>query len=184
MKNYTEEIYDKINEELSENDEINIYRYEKVYNEIKDAFLDNLEDAMKKFEHKNKIFINAYDKNGEKLYVGDTIIYHRRKRTLQPADGPEFKGEISHGQDEFGQDLYYYTEKVFKLNGYVNSGKDYHKDCGGYISLYANGSYRPTNHIIEERIVVGKKENGRNIYEHKIIYCDIEKIFKKEGLKK
>lgn len=170
----TENIYQLLENELQDS-EINIDDYEKMYKNIEYEFSKSLKKAMGMFEKNKKIFINAYDKNGKKLYVGDKIIYYRRKRSLQPADFPEFDGEMPHGKDEFGQDLYYYTDKIYKLKGYINNGNDdYAYDKGWYVSLMANGGYRPAYHQKEEKVIIGKKENGRNIYEYKRTYLDIE----------
>lgn len=169
-------IYD-ILEKKFENKEVTLNELVKFYSCIEDDFKKSLESALEEFTSKNKVFANAYDKNENKIYVGDNIIYHRRIRSLRPAEVPEIKGEIPHGKDEDGNDLYYYTDRIVKLKGTVNYGIDkYGYHTRDYISLKANGNYKPMNHYIEKTIKVEKKPNGRWLYDNRKIYTDIELI--------
>ena len=99
-------------EKKFKNKEVNLDDLVTFYHCIEGDFKKSLISALEEFTNKNKVFANAYDKNENKIYVGDNIIYHRRIRSLHPAERPEIKGEISHGKDEDGNDLYYYTDKI------------------------------------------------------------------------
>ena len=169
-------IYDML-EKKFENKEFNLDELVYFYSCIEDDFEKSLRSALEEFTCKNKVFANAYDKNENKIYVGDNIIYNRRIRSLHPADKPEIKGEMPHGKDDDGNDLYYYTDRIVKLKGTVNYGIDkngYH--TRDYISLRVNGNYKPMNHYIEKTIKVKKQPNGRWLYDNRKIYTDIELI--------
>lgn len=169
-------IYDILNKKF-ENTEVTLHDLIRFYECIEGDFKKSLESALEEFVTKNKVFANAYDKNENKIYVGDDILYHRRIRSLHPAERPEIKGEIPHGKDEEGNDLYYYTDRIVKLKGTVNYGIDkYGYHTTDYISLKANGNYKPMNHYIEKTLKIEKKPNGRWLYENRKIYTDIELI--------
>lgn len=174
---YKDKLLNIIEEKFENTEEITINDFTKFYEEIERDFKKSLSNALDEFTKKKKVFLNCYDKDEKKIYVGDNVIYHRRIRKLTPANVPEIKGEVPHGKDDEGNDLYYYTTKKIRLKGKVNYGLDkfgYHTN--DYISLNASGNYKPFNHYVEKRLRIGKKDNGRYIYDDRKIYTDIELI--------